>query len=66
MAPNICKIQMKTFLLEVTPKKCVHDLCGRKFIGKSRKRTFWAGVGKIGQKTSHPQKFACSYTYEHI
>jgi len=48
--------QMKTFFLEVTPKKGLHDLCGRKFVGKSRPATFWASLGKFGQKSFAPPK----------
>jgi len=49
--------QIKAFL-EVTPKRSsVHDLCGRKFVGKSRTTTFWASLGKFGQRSFAPPKF---------
>jgi len=30
---------------------------------KSCPKTFWASLGKFGQKSFVPQNFACSYTY---
>jgi len=42
--------------LEVTSKKSLHDLCGRKFIGKSPTTTFRASLGKFGQKSFAPPK----------
>jgi len=44
-------------------KKGLHDLCGRKFIGKSRTTTFRASLWKFGLISFAPQKFACCYTY---
>jgi len=41
---------MKTFL-EVTPKKGLHDLCGRKVGGKIAQKAFRASLGKFGQKS---------------
>ena len=38
-------------------------LWGRKFVGKSLIKTFRASLGTSGKNPSHPQKFACSYTY---
>jgi len=49
--------------LEVMPKKRLHYLSGRKFVGKSGAKTFRASLGKIRQKSFSPQKFACYYTY---
>jgi len=42
---------MKTrdLILEVTPKRSLHDLCGRKFTGKSCTKTFRASLGRFGQ-----------------
>ena len=34
-----------------------------KMVGKSCTTTFWASLGKCGQKSFAPQKFACSYTH---
>jgi len=31
-------------------KKSLHDLCGRKFVGKSHTKTFRASLGKFRQK----------------
>jgi len=41
-------------LLEVTPRKGLHDLCGRKFVGKRRTKTFRASLGKLRQKSFAP------------
>ena len=58
MAPIVCRKTrkfMKTWrpFLEVTPK---HYLCLRKFVRKSRTKTYWRIVAKFGQKSfAHPQ-----------
>jgi len=44
-------------ILEVTPKTNLHVLCGRKLWAKGTQKL-------VGKNLSHPQKFACSYTYE--
>jgi len=44
-------------------QKGLNNLCGRKFLGKSHATTFRASLGKFGQKSFAPSKFACSYTY---
>ena len=54
MAPNVCIKTHETFS-EVTPKRGLHDLCGRKFVGKSRTKTFRASLGKFGQNPSNPK-----------
>jgi len=42
----------------------LHDLCGRKFVAKSRTRSLFGQVcANSGKSPSHPQKFACSYNY---
>jgi len=53
----------RDLILEVTPKRVLHDLCGRKFMGKSCTKTFRASLGKFVQNFA-PQKFACFYTYD--
>jgi len=53
---------MKTFLFGGHTKKGLHDLCGRKFAGKSFTETYRACLEKFKQKLVHP-KFACSYAY---
>ena len=53
----------RDLILKVTPKRGLHDLCGRKFIGKSCTKTFRACLGKFGQNFA-PQKFACFYIYD--
>jgi len=56
MAPNVCRKTSEDFCLEATPKKDLHDLCGRKFVGKSCTNTFRASLGKSGKKFSSPKK----------
>jgi len=51
----------RDLILEVTPKRVLHDLCGRKCKGKSCTKTFRASLGKFVQNFT-PQKFACFYT----
>jgi len=50
-APKVCIETHEDFFLEVTPKRGLHDLCGRKFVGKScTKKLFrkvWENPGKI-------------------
>jgi len=41
---------MRPFLAGHT-KKGPQDLCGRKFVGKSRRTAFPTSVGKFGQKS---------------
>jgi len=41
---------MKTFF-GVHTKKGLHDLCGRKFVGKVGTKTFRASLGNFGQKS---------------
>jgi len=60
MTPNVCQKTNENLFLEATPKKGLHDLCGGKFVGKSRTTTFWRILGKI---PSYRPKFACSYAY---
>jgi len=52
----------EVLFLEVIPKKDLHDLCGRRFVGESRTKTFRAS---FGQKSFAPPKFTCSYIYDH-
>jgi len=53
--------QMKIVFVEVTSKEDLHNICGRKFVGKSR-TTFRASLGKFGRKSFAPSKFAYSCT----
>jgi len=55
MASKVCiKNPWKPFL-EVTQKRGLHDLCGRKVVGKSCTKTFRATLWKFGQNPSHPK-----------
>ena len=45
-------------------KKCLHDLCWRKFVSKIAHKTFRASLGNSGKNPSHSQKFACSSPYD--
>ena len=57
---SLQKNTWRTFL-QVTPKKALHDLCGRNFVGKScTKKLFVQVWGNSGKNLSRPQKFACS------
>jgi len=51
-------------ILEATPKTDLHVLCGRKSWAKAAQKLFRKVCGNSGKNPSHPQKFACSYTYE--
>jgi len=64
MAPNVCrkKTNENPFFGGHT-KKDLHDLCGRKFVDKSRTTTFRQVWGNTGKNPLHPQKFACTCTY---
>ena len=74
MAPNVVwfqkmtpKVWIKTHkdhFLEVTPKRGLHDFCGRKFAGKSCTKNFSGKFGEIRAKSFASQKLACSYTYD--
>jgi len=64
MAPGVCRQTHEDPFFEVTSRKCLRDLCGRKFVGKSRTKSFSGKFGEIRAKNSlHPQMLACSYTY---
>jgi len=39
-------------------KKGLHDLCDRKFVGRSRTKSFRASLGKFGQKSFAPPKIS--------
>jgi len=49
-APNLCRKTHVNLFLEVIPKRGLHKLCGSKFVGKIRTRTFHASLGKFGKK----------------
>jgi len=63
MTPNACEKHISPFLGGHT-KKGHHDLCGRKFVGKNRTKLSRQVSVNSGKNLLHPQKFACSYTYE--
>ena len=47
---TVCIKKHESVILEVTPKRGLHDLCGRKFAGKVAQKTFrqvWGESGKI-------------------
>jgi len=48
----------------VTPKTGLHDLYGRKFVGKSCPKNFSGKFGEIKAKSFAHPKFACSCTYD--
>jgi len=53
--------------LEVAPKKGLNNLCGRRFLGKSRTTTFRASLGKFGQKSfAIPKICLLLHLYERI
>jgi len=62
MAPKVCIKTQEDLFLEVTPKRGLHDLCGRKFRGKSCTKKLFGKFGEIRAKSFTPRKFACSYT----
>jgi len=62
MAPNVDRKTHEHLFLEVISKKGFDDLCGRKFVAKSRKKTLGNSVGNSGKNPWHPQKFSRSYT----
>jgi len=64
MAPNAGRKAQLRPILEVTPKTGLRVLCGRKFVGKRRTKAFRESCRNSGKNPSHPQKFACSYTYD--
>jgi len=63
MTPKVCIKTHEDLFLEVTPKRGLHDLCGRKFVGKSSTKNFSRKFGEIQAKSCTHQNFACSYTY---
>jgi len=56
MAPKVCRKTDEDLFLEVTPKKGLHDLFGRKFVSKIAQKSF------SGKNLSHTQNFTSSYT----
>ena len=54
-APKVCMKKHEDLFLEVTPKRGLHDLCGRKFVGINCTKTFRASLGKFGQNPLHPK-----------
>jgi len=64
MAPKICINTRENLFLEVTPKTGLHDLYGRKFVGKSCPKNFSGKFGEIKAKSFAHPKFACSCTYD--
>jgi len=62
MAPKAYIKTHEDLFLVVTPKRGLHDLCGRKFVGKSCTKNFSGKFVEIREKSFAPQKFSCSYT----
>jgi len=61
MAHMVCGKTHEDLFWEVTPKKSLHDLFGKKFVGKIAQKTFRASLGKFGQKS-----FALPKIYLHL
>ena len=54
--PTFAEKHVKTVSLEVTPKKGIHVLCWRKFVGETRTNTFRTRLGKFGPNSfAHPK-----------
>jgi len=66
MAAKVCINTHEDLLLEVTPRRDLHNLCGWKFVGKMCTKTISGKFGEIWAKAFAPRKFACSYTYDEI
>jgi len=64
MAPKVCIKTHEDVFVEVTPKRGLYYLCGRKFVCKSCTRNFLGKFGEIRAKSFATKKFACSYTYD--
>jgi len=64
LAPKVCIKTHEELFLVVTPKRDLHDLCGRKFVSKSCTKNFSGKFGEIRAKSFAPQKFSCPYTYD--
>jgi len=59
-AQRLQKNTSRPFLLsEVIPKKGLHDLRRRQFVGKTRTKTFWASLRKFGRKSFAPPAKFC-------
>ena len=54
LAPKVC-INTWDLILEDTPKRGLHDVCGRKFASKVAQKTFQENLGRFGQNPSHPK-----------
>jgi len=52
---NVCRKINEDLFLWKSHQKHLHDLCGRKFVTKSRTTTFWTSLEKFGQKYIAPQ-----------
>ena len=59
---EVCIKTQEDLFLEVAPKRGLHNLCGRKFVGKSCTINFSGKFGEIRAKSFAPPKCACSYT----
>jgi len=67
MAPNVCRI---AFLGDHINKIASWSLWEKKFLGKSRTKTFWTSLEKIGQKSFAPPKIClflhlCAQLWKH-
>jgi len=63
MAPNVCRETREDLFWRSYQKNGLHDLCGRKFVGKVAQKLLGQVWENSGKNPSHTQKFACSYTY---
>jgi len=63
MAPNLCRKTHEEFSFGGHTNEGLYDLRERKSVGKCRRNLFGHLWGNSDKNPSHPQKFACSYTY---
>ena len=59
---QVCIKKHEDLISEVTRKRGLHDLCGRKFAGCTK--NFSGKSWEIRAKSFAPPKFACSYIYD--
>jgi len=51
MVPNVCRKTNDDLFFGGHTEKGLNDLCGRKFVGKSRTKTSRTSLGRFGQKS---------------
>ena len=66
MAPNVFWLQEMAPNVEIIPNKDLHVLPGRKFVGKSRRTTFRASLGKFGQISFAPPNICLLLHLRHL